>query len=177
MGELVVRRSTPDDFDAWFHLFVAVAAEGRWIGREGPLDRDERRAAFQRTLHADDGRTIVAERAGVLVGALGVTVADGVAELGMMVADGHRGTGVGTSLLAACVDWARAQGAHKVALTVWPHNGPAIALYRRIGFVVEGRLRRQHRRRDGTLWDVLVMGLVLDTTSPGSDLPDAELAG
>jgi RimJ/RimL family protein N-acetyltransferase len=51
---------------------------------------------------------------------------------------------------------------------VWPHNGAALRLYERTGFVVEGRLRRHWRRRNGELWDALLMGLVLDTSSPGS---------
>jgi hypothetical protein len=39
---------------------------------------------------------------------------------------------------------------------------------------VEGRLRRHFRRANGELWDVVTMGLVLDTQSPGSSYPDAE---
>jgi hypothetical protein len=30
------------------------------------------------------------------------------------------------------------------------------------GFVEEARLRKQYRRQSGELWDVLVMGLVLE---------------
>jgi hypothetical protein len=43
-----------------------------------------------------------------------------------------------------------------------PWNEAAIALYRKFGFVEEGRLRKQYRRQSGELWDVLVMGLVLE---------------
>ena len=64
--------------------------------------------------------------------------------------------------MAACVEWARETGVHKLSLEVFPWNEPAIALYRRFGFVEEGRLRKQYRRQSGELWDVLVMGLVLD---------------
>jgi putative acetyltransferase len=63
-----------------------------------------------------------------------------------------------------------------VTLTVWPHNEHGIALYRNFGFAVERRLARHHRRGSGELWDVLPMGLVLDTTSPGSPLVDAPSA-
>jgi RimJ/RimL family protein N-acetyltransferase len=55
---------------------------------------------------------------------------------------------------------------------VWPHNAAAIALYRKVGFQVEGRRRRQYRRRNGELWDAILMGLVLDEVSPGSPHPD-----
>jgi RimJ/RimL family protein N-acetyltransferase len=85
----------------------------------------------------------------------------------MFVVDGHRGGGIGRALLSALIDWARAGGAHKVSLSVWPTNHPAIGLYARFGFQVEGRRHRQHRRRSGALWDSVVMGLVLDEESPG----------
>jgi RimJ/RimL family protein N-acetyltransferase len=51
----------------------------------------------------------------------------------MVVRDGHRGRGVGSSLVEACIDWSRAHAAHKVALSVWPHNERALRLYRRYG--------------------------------------------
>jgi ribosomal protein S18 acetylase RimI-like enzyme len=85
----------------------------------------------------------------------------GVADLGMMVAADVRGQGVGSALMDAGVGWARQAGAHKIALQVWPHNEGAIALYRKYGFEHEGRLRRHYRRRNGELWDAVVMGLVL----------------
>lgn len=91
----------------------------------------------------------------------------GVADLGMLVADGWRGRGVGSALLVAGIDWARQAGAHKVALQVWPHNQAAIALYEKFGFGREGLLRRHYRRRNGELWDAVVMGLLLDPDRAG----------
>ena len=173
MDDVVIRRSTAEDFEAWLELFQEVADEGRWIGREGLLDRAELRQVFERTLTTDDGHTFIAERDGAVVGALFVTLQSGLAELGMMVRRDERGRGIGSALMASCLRWCRDRHAHKVALTVWPHNEAAIALYRSLGFAVEGRLVRHHRRRSGELWDVLSMGLVLDTTSPGSRLVDA----
>ncbi len=70
--------------------------------------------------------------------------------------------------------WARESGLHKVDLGVWPHNTAAIALYRCRGFTIEGRRHRHYRRANGELWDVVTMGLVLDTHSPGSSHPDAD---
>ena len=45
---------------------------------------------------------------------------------------------------------------------------PALALYRKFGFVEEARLRRHYRQRNGQLWDGVGMGLILDWESPGS---------
>jgi ribosomal protein S18 acetylase RimI-like enzyme len=96
-----------------------------------------------------------------------------VASFGMWVAATDRGRGVGRALVDECLRWSAAVGAHKVTLEAWPHNGAAIALYRSAGFEVEGRRRRHYRRRNGELWDAVIMAKVLDLDSPGSALPDA----
>jgi RimJ/RimL family protein N-acetyltransferase len=44
---------------------------------------------------------------------------------------------------------------------VFTHNTAAIALYRKFGFVEEGRRIRQYRRASGELWDSIIMGLPL----------------
>jgi putative acetyltransferase len=168
VDSLAVRHSVESDFDAWLALFEEVAGEGRWIGAEAPVDRDRARQVFDARLDSTHAATFIAETDGVLIGHLGVDLTAGVADLGMMVRDTDRGQGVGSRLLEACIDWSRAKGAHKVTLSVWPHNERAIRLYENHGFVVEGRLRRQWRRRNGELWDVLLMGLVLNTSSLGS---------
>ncbi|MGW1737580.1 GNAT family N-acetyltransferase [Nocardia sp. NPDC001965] len=74
----------------------------------------------------------------------------------------------GTQLLDRVIDWSREHGAHKVSLQVWPHNEPALTLYTRAGFEIEGVLRTHYRRRNGELWDAVVMGLTLprDSRSP-----------
>jgi RimJ/RimL family protein N-acetyltransferase len=82
-------------------------------------------------------------------------------EIGMAVARDWRGRGVGSALLAAAIQWARENGLHKLILGVFPHNVAAIALYRKHGFVEEGRRAKQYRRASGELWDSIEMGLLL----------------
>jgi len=168
---LTLRPVRRDDLDRWLALYEAVATEGRWIGGEAPVDREAMSRRFVRLVDGEQpGLHLVAEIDGTLVGDLGVQLERGVAGFGMMVADGWRGRGIGSSLLEAAVDWARGAGAHKVALQVWPHNLAARRLYSRFGFVEEGRRRRHYRRRNGELWDAIDMALILDVTSPGSGL-------
>lgn len=151
-------------------LLATVAAEGRWLGTEAPVDTAGRAEQLRADVAATTGvARLVATVDGRIVGHLGLDLAPtGVANLGMFVAAEWRGRGVGTALVRAAIDQARRWGAHKVALQLWPHNQSARALYVKLGFVEEGRLRRHYRRRDGSLWDALVMGLVLDEDSPGS---------
>lgn len=167
----VVRSTTDGDVEALLGLLEDVAAEGRWIGREAPIDRAAT-AEQIRSLANDPARlSLVAERDSRLVGTIGLDD-DGYGHAGlwMYLAADVRGVGIGTTLLGSAVDWARANPAvHKVTLQVWPHNEAAIALYRRHGFTVEGYLHRHWRRRNGELWDAIVMGLLVDesTAAPG----------
>jgi hypothetical protein len=43
-----------------------------------------------------------------------------------------------------------------------PLERSPIGLYRKVGFIEEGRLRKHYRRQSGELWDVIVMGLLLE---------------
>lgn len=169
---MIVRPAAEADFDGWFALHAAVAAEGKWIGRELPVDREVSRHWFLEHVarpedpHPNVGFVAVID--GAQVGQLGLQSHGGIGELGMAVDARWRGRGVGSALMAAAIVWACDHDLHKLALQLWPHNTPALRLYQKFGFVEEGRLYRQYRRRNGELWDAIVMGLVLDTTSPGS---------
>lgn len=162
-----LRLAEEGDFDAYMEAFEAVAAEGRWMGAEAPIDRDARRVGFDRAVARDDAVLFLADAGGAVVGSIYASLSGGVVDLGMFVAAGHRGGGIGSALLEAVIDWARTQQAHKVSLAVWPTNYPAIGLYARYGFRIEGTRRRHYRRRSGELWEAVWMGLVLDDDTPG----------
>ena len=168
-----IRPATEADLDVVVDQLWEVAAEGRWTGTEVPFDRLARRERFADMVAGPAAVLLVAEDATVpparIVGHIGVRVAPyGVADIGMLVRDGSRGRGVGSALLDAAIAWASAAGAHKMSLEVWPHNAAALALYRRAGFVEEGRRLRHYRRRSGEVWDAVLMGRPL-TGGPGRD--------
>jgi RimJ/RimL family protein N-acetyltransferase len=169
-AKVEVRPAREQDVDAVVDLLVAVAADGRWIGMEAPVDTARRRKLLIEALNDRRSAQLVATADGRVIGQLGMELAGyGVADLGMVVAEEWRGRGVGSALLDAGIDWARGAGAHKVALQVWPHNQAAIGLYEKFGFVREGVLRRHYRRRNGELWDAVVMGLQLAVASDACD--------
>jgi ribosomal protein S18 acetylase RimI-like enzyme len=153
-----VRRAGAEDARGLAELFAAVAEERDGIATEPPVDVDARTTQFAASI---DG-TIVAVAAGEFVGSLHVDGSRfGVGELGMAVARPWRGRGVGSALLTAAIEKARAEGLHKLSLEVFPHNEAAIALYRKFGFLEEGRRVKHYRRANGELWDSIVMGLHL----------------
>jgi putative acetyltransferase len=109
-----------------------------------------------------DGRTgIVALLGGRLVGSADVTRDKGrrshVGHIGICVHDDFHGRGVGSRLLAALIDtadnWLNLQ---RLELAVYVDNAPAIRLYKRFGFAVEGT-RRAVAFRDGAFVDDYVM--------------------
>jgi len=137
-------------------VFAAVAEERDGIASEPPVDIEARAASW--TL---DG-TLVAVVSGAVVGSVHVDASrHGFGEIGMAVAREWRGRGVGSALLEAAIQWARERGLHKLSLSVFAHNTAAIGLYRKLGFVEEGRRVKQYRRSSGELWDAIDMGLLL----------------
>jgi ribosomal protein S18 acetylase RimI-like enzyme len=158
--EFEVRQGRPEDARALAELFAAVAEERDGIATEPPVDVDARTRQFAASI---DGTIVaVVVVAGDLIGSLHVDAArSGVGELGMAVALPWRGRGVGSALLSAAIEKARSEGLHKFSLEVFPHNDAAIALYRKFGFVEEGRRLKHYRRASGELWDSIVMGLSL----------------
>lgn len=157
---LQIRAARDDDRVPLALLFAAVAEERDGIASEPPIDVEARAASWNL-----DG-SLVAVSNGTIVGSIHIDRSRfGFGEIGMAVSRDRRGRGVGSALLAAAVDWAREQGLHKLSLSVFPHNTAAIALYRKFGFVEEGRRVKHFRRSSGELWDALEMGLLLDETA------------
>lgn len=112
------------------------------------------------------GLDLCAEVDGRVVGHGGLELFSGrrahCALLGICVHDAYAGRGVGRALMAALVDGAdRALGLRRIELTVFADNARAIALYRRFGFVEEGR-SRGYAIRGGELADVLHMARLAD---------------
>ena len=156
MAEFTVRPAGDEDRLPLARLFATVAEERDGIASEPPIDVEARAASWRL-----EG-TLVAVAGDEPIGSVHVEVSRfGFGDLGMAVAREWRGRGVGSELVQAAIAWARGQGLHKLSLQVFPHNEAAIALYRKFGFVEEGRLVKQYRRSSGELWDSVQMGLLL----------------
>src|SRR5262249_54287212 len=128
-------------------IFAAVAEERDGIATEPPVDIEDRAATWRL-----EG-TLVAATGSDVIGSVHVDKSrHGFGEIGMAAAREGRGRGVGSALLSGAIARAREQGLHKLCLGVFAHNEPAIALYRKHGFVEEGRRVKQYRRSSGELW-------------------------
>jgi len=158
VAQFEIRPAQAGDARAMAELFALVAAERDGIATEPPVDIGERAALFARSA----SESIVAVADHQIIGMLHIEVSrHGFGELGMLVDPGWRDRGVGSALVAAAISRARGLELHKLCLEVFAHNTAAIALYRKCGFIEEGRRARQYRRASGELWDSIVMGLAL----------------
>jgi len=70
----------------------------------------------------------------------------------------HRRAGMGAGLVGAALQWAQEKRADRAVLEVRAGNSAAQALYRRCGFVVEGRRRRYYA---SPVEDALLMAVSL----------------
>ena len=158
-----VRRADPADAEALVALAERVGREeGRWILTTSSWRSaaDERRY-LKAVQHHADAAVFVVEDDGSVVGRLSLArdphpASEHVADLGLMVAAGHRRRGLGKALLEEAVRWARDSGIRKLELHVFPWNDPALRLYEAFGFEREG-LRREHYARDGEYVDAILM--------------------
>ena len=113
--------------------FVALSPEDRRL-RFGAATRDEGlRAYVERIDFARDGVFAVHDDDLRIVAAVHIALADGPAELGLSVADGWRGRGLGDVLLRRAVVWLRNRGVHGVYVHCLAENGAMMHLARRNG--------------------------------------------
>jgi len=170
-----LRPARPTDARGLSRLFAEVRAEGRWLVTPPSALSSPSEAFFiGEMLRSGDGLALVAEADGEVVGNVLVSlernaVSDHIGTLSICVADAWRDVGIGSALVGAAVDWARARGLGKLALGVFPDNERAIAVYERAGFVREGLRRRQFRVQGNVFRDELLMAWFPDGVQPEAD--------
>lgn len=134
------RATGREELDAWFE--AELDKEGPQHGRTLAIEDDEENligTCWYSAFEAGDRQTIV----GLYLGP-----------------EERRGQGLGTDALRTLLRLLFDElGLHKARLYVQVENAPALASYRKLGFVEEGRLR-EHRYFRGRFHDFFVMGLL-----------------
>jgi len=168
---IVIRSATPEDAAALWRAEVETASSpGQLISRPNELVL----SAFAKKLGevSPAGSYVVAEEGGTLVGhalveRMPLVALRHVVRLTVVVHPGHTGRGIGTALIQHLQRWATAEpDVEKIELLVRSTNTGAVRLYRRLGFIEEGRFKNRVRLPDGQLVDDLAMAW-FTKTGPG----------
>jgi putative acetyltransferase len=141
MATIQIRAAEPRDVEAIAETWncPGVIAGTLQLPFRSIEERRERLAQ-----RSPDAHLLVAEFDGRVVGIAGLHVEATprrrhCGSIGMAVHDDFQGRGVGSALMAALIDLAdNWLGLHRIELTVYVDNAPAIHLYEKSGFVIEG---------------------------------------
>lgn len=139
MGDLVIRPARDDELDIVASLTVDAYAEYAASMSPDAWSMYAHDIANVRG-RVGEGELIVAERDGQLVGAVTLfrnwqgAQADAAGVRMLAVPPGARGEGIGTALMAHCVEQARRDGKRRVVITVTQEMETARDLTERMGF-------------------------------------------
>ena len=159
MRDLVIRRCEQEDYRAVHLVYSSPRAMAETLGIPFSSERAWREDLAE---ERDDNFSMVACAQGEVVGHLALSVymnprTRHSGHFGIAVRDDWQERGVGTRLMEACVDLAdNWLGLTRLDLRVYTDNAPAIALYEKFGFKVEGTHRR-FALRNGEYVDAHVM--------------------
>ena len=171
-----IREATPRDTSSLLALKRRLAEETKFLLLEpDEVPGEQALGDLLRTVNrTDNAAWFIAETGGEAasndggneaIGMLGVTGGSlarnrATAKLFLGIAKQHWGRGLGRGLLSAAEDWARDKSVRRLELTVNTENERARTLYKRMGFVTEGRMRAA-LVVDGKPVDEYLMGKVI----------------
>ena len=168
MSPVSIRPTMAADAPAILVLHIAAASRGGGLAREpDEMDLAGIEGALAKPLV--NGVAFTAWIDDVLAGEIHASrlgprqFDNSLTDLTVAVHPDCQGRGVGAALFEALfVDAARfAPRIERVELFCREGNGPALRLYQRLGFSIEGRLVRRVRLADGTVEDDLLMAKFL----------------
>ena len=157
---IVVRHIEPGDFEAVQQIYTGPKAV--WGTLQLPFPSAE--MWRKRLAEPPEGLySLVACAEDEVIGHLGLHTFPNrprrrhAGRIGMVVRDDWQGKGAGTALMQAAVDLAdKWLNLSRLELEVFVDNEPAIRLYKKFGFTIEGTLVR-YAFRDGQFVDTYIM--------------------
>jgi L-phenylalanine/L-methionine N-acetyltransferase len=158
--EITIRRAQPNDYEAVTQLYSGMQVIRGTLQLPFPSAEVWRK----RLAEPPDGMfVLLACTENEVVGHLGLNTFPNhfrrrhVGQLGMAVRDDWQGKGVGSRLMEAAIDMAdNWLNLSRLELEVYTDNEPAIHLYKKFGFVLEGT-HLQFAFREGQYVDVYSM--------------------
>lgn len=163
---VIIRRGTVEDAVKLSHYISRVAGQTDFLTFE-PGEVTGVKNISRENVPAASGLVLLAEVNGKLVGNLNFkrglrSKVLHAGEFGITVDQQYWGKGIGKLLIANLLEWAQSkQDIRKINLKVRADNHRAIALYKRMGFLEEGLVRREFYSKQ-MFYDAILMGICLD---------------
>lgn len=156
------RRAGSDDLAPVFDLYMDES--GNPFLTYDPMSRENFKEIFEKLLQSQT-LFVVEENGSVIATYRLIPKTDRQSHTlylgGFTIQKQQQGKGIGTQVLQQIASYAISQQKSRIELTVDINNEAAIALYKKVGFLIEGRIRNSYRRSDtGHFYDEYLMGLV-----------------
>jgi RimJ/RimL family protein N-acetyltransferase len=166
--EIVIREAKVKDAKGIVKLLNNVGKEKVYIVSESFNWTEEEERQLIKNLDRGKDLILVADYGGEIIGCLTLFRYYGgrspkvqhIGEIGISVDARFRNRGIGTRLFEEAIKWARSRGYEKLCLSVFSTNEVAIHLYKKFGFIEEGRRKKQFKIGDEYV-DEILMGLFL----------------
>ncbi|NJO04931.1 MAG: GNAT family N-acetyltransferase [Chloroflexaceae bacterium] len=145
MMAIILRALTPDDYLPLYQ--ITQNPQVIWGTMRVPFQRIEQARRWFESLDDNDYILVACTADGEVLGSCGLHINSNprsrhIAELGIAIHDDWQGKGVGSQLMTAVIDLAdNWLNLKRLGLEVWTDNAPAIALYKKFGFEIEGTHR------------------------------------
>jgi len=165
----MVREINVSDAENLVNLIREVEEESEFMlmeAGERQLTTEQQRIRIENMKKSENSTIFVVEKGNNLVGylfAMGGTARRTKHAVYIVIGllKDYRGQGIGTKLFVRLEEWARNRGIHRLELTTVTKNEPGVALYKKMGFEIEGT-KRDSLFIDGEYVDEYYMSKLLD---------------
>lgn len=162
----IIRTANLEDASRTLQIQKEVVEEGVFLTTSSDeFDKtvEQQRDWMEKILANDKETMLVAETSKGIVGWIVFFSQNRIrlshtGSFGMMIDKNFRGKGIGKLLIKGLLDWAESNPLiEKVSLGVFSTNERAIALYKRMGFIEEGRKIKEFKMDNGDYVDDILM--------------------
>ena len=159
---LIIRPAYPTDAAAFLETLEEVSKEGVYLLNDHAIRSVTEQERMIRYLDCSRNLIAVAVLNNRIVGGTGIFVggmspkSQAFCNLGIHLIKSARSIGIGSRLLTYGIAWAREKDYHKICLSVFSTNTRAIALYGKMGFIVEGCRKEQYYFMDRWVDEILM---------------------
>ena len=165
----ILREIQLKDANAMIPYLASIAAESDNLtfgpGEFTPSVEDEEKF-IDSHIKTENSYAIVAIQNNKIIGNLsfeggGRSRLSHAGEFGVSVLKDFWGNGIATELIKSLLDWAISAPITKINLKVKDENSSAITLYKKLGFEIEGKIKRDFCIA-GIYYDSIIMGKIID---------------